>query len=142
MKGLTKALGRADASTILSSAAGSKGKDAAQRALLAFIVSLDAWAGPLKVHDFTFYHSLSTSFLPLQANIEGNFLAVSTIDHGFIGRIVGVFTRCTALDLIAWHIRVWLQSYLFLFRTLRNRCLPRRRLQMTSTCLYSRRPEE
>lgn len=50
VKSLTKALGRTDAGTVFSSSAGPKGRNAAQRALLAVIISLDAWAGPLKVH--------------------------------------------------------------------------------------------
>ena len=49
VKGLTKALGRSDAGTVFSPVAGPKARDAAQRALLALITSLDAWAGPLKV---------------------------------------------------------------------------------------------
>lgn len=73
VKGLTKALGRADASTLLSSAAGSKGKDAAQRALLALIVSLDAWAGPLKVYHYHVLHYV----LPISAILWG----FSIINH-------------------------------------------------------------
>lgn len=49
VKSLTKALGRSEPGAVFSPAAGSKGRDAALRALLALITSLDAWAGPLKV---------------------------------------------------------------------------------------------
>ena len=49
VKGLAKVLGHSDISAVFPSTAGAKGKDAAQRALLALLASLDAWAGPLKV---------------------------------------------------------------------------------------------
>lgn len=46
-----KALGRPDSGAVFASAAAPKGWNAAQRALLALITSLDAWSGPLKVCD-------------------------------------------------------------------------------------------
>ena len=51
VKGLTRALGRTEGNNgaMFSPAAGPKALAAAERALLALIASLDAWAGPLKV---------------------------------------------------------------------------------------------
>lgn len=121
VKGLTKALGRADASTILSSAAGSKGKDAAQRALLALIVSLDAWAGPLKVQLVDSYYSISTVFAHqnrfqpqfflfranVDVNIERHILSVRDISRIIIVRNVREGMCRTALDFTVLDTRVW-----------------------------------
>ena len=50
VKGLTRALARPETGgAMFSPAAGPKALVAAERALLALISSLDAWAGPLKV---------------------------------------------------------------------------------------------
>jgi len=59
VKGLTRALGRTEGGSgaMFSPAAGPKALAAAERALLALIASLDAWAGPLKVRRTAYCHS-------------------------------------------------------------------------------------
>jgi len=59
VKGLTRALGRTEGGSgaMFSPAAGPKALAAAERALLALIASLDAWAGPLKVRRTAYSHT-------------------------------------------------------------------------------------